>query len=750
MAGKAAVGLITGLESPGGVTAELGERRDGEAGARRGPGWDWRQEATLVRLLRQVPVFRGLSWEVAADVADRLQRHCFPAGQVVAREGDPAPSLHIVESGRVSAARSRDPGMLPAAVYSPGGHFGEAALWLGKSQQTITVVEATVTWSLAAGDIVELRGCHSMLDSAIAGVTPDAPGERSRPPKMAEPGLRIDVIGVAQRVRSGKTLLRDISFSIEPGELVGIVGGSGAGKTTLLDAISGVRPAAEGTVLYDGADYYSNIAAYRSSLGYVPQDDIIHKELPLARTLRYGAKLRMAGVITDQEIDAAVGETMDALDLSERADLPVKSLSGGQRKRASIAVELLTKPRVAFLDEPTSGLDPATGAELMRLLRRISDRGSTVVLTTHTIQDIRICDKVVFLTPGGRLAFVGTPGQSLTYFQAAEFDEIYERLGREATPEVWATRFAVEHPPAGAETGHPTLEPTRAAQPIGRSIGPLRQWAVLTRRNLDILIRNRLTLGILVGSPILVVAMFAILFKPGAFGLAHPSPSATLMIVYWIAFAGFFFGLTYGLLQICTEFPILRRERLVNLRIGPYVMSKVAVLLPLLLIVDVTMLGVLRLLHRLPVASAGVYGQLGVTLLLDGAAALGLGLLTSAAVTRPEQATLALPMICFPQVLFSGAFLAVPVMAAAGRWISYAMSDRWAFEALGKTLNLNLLFQHGASPLGPPLLAQYGDTFSRAVAVDWAILGGFAVLTLAGACYVLAHRCRTAVGSISS
>jgi ABC-type multidrug transport system ATPase subunit len=697
-----------------------------------------------------MPAFRGLSWEVAGAVADRLQRHCFPAGHVIAREGDPALCLHIVESGRVSAARNRDPEALAAAVSGPGGHFGEAALWLGRYRQTITVLVTAVTWSLAADDIVELRDSHPMLDSAIADVTPGAPGEQSRPTQTAEPGLRIDVAGVGQRARSGKSLLHDISFSIEPGELVAIVGGSGAGKTTLLDAISGVRPAAEGTVLYDGVDYYSNIAAYRSALGYVPQDDIIHKELPLARTLRYGAKLRMAGVTTGAEIDAAVGETMDALDLAERADLRVGSLSGGQRKRASIAVELLTKPRVAFLDEPTSGLDPATGAELMRLLRRISDRGSTVVLTTHTIQDIRICDKVMFLTPGGRLAFEGTPEQSLKYFQAAEFDEIYERLGREAAPEIWANRFAVERPSTGAQTGHPALEPAPAARPIRRSIGPLRQWAVLTRRNLDILFRNRLTLGILVGSPILVVAMFAILFKPGAFAVAHPSPSATLMIVYWIAFAGFFFGLTYGLLQICTEFPILRRERLVNLGIGAYVMSKVAVLLPLLLIVDVTMLGVLRLLHRLPAASAGVYGSLLVTLLLDGAAALGLGLLTSAAVTRPEQATLALPMICFPQVLFSGAFLAVPVMAAVGRWISYAMSDRWAFEALGKTLNLNRLFAQDASPLGPPLLAQYGDTFSRALGVDWVIMGGFAALTLAGTCLILARRCSVAADPISS
>jgi hypothetical protein len=220
--------------------------------------------------------------------------------------------------------------------------------------------------------------------------------------------------------------------------------------------------------------------------------------------------------------------------------------------------------------------------------------------------------------------------------------------------------------------------------------------------------------------------------------------------VYWIAFAGFFFGLTYGLLQVCTEFPILRRERLVNLGVGPYVMSKVAVLLPLLVMVDVGMLVVLWLFNRLPTANVAVYGSLSATLVLDSAAALGIGLLTSAVVTRPEQATLALPMICFPQVLFSGAFLAVPVMAAAGQVISYAMTDRWAFEALGKTLNLNQLLRQGGSPLGRPLLSQYGDTFSRATGVNWLILGCIAFLALGATCYILIRRCRAAVDGIST
>ncbi|MGH8964320.1 MAG: ABC transporter permease, partial [Actinomycetes bacterium] len=267
-----------------------------------------------------------------------------------------------------------------------------------------------------------------------------------------------------------------------------------------------------------------------------------------------------------------------------------------------------------------------------------------------------------------------------------------------------------------------------------------RQWRVLTRRTADSIVRNRLTLAILLGSPALVLAMFAVLFRPGAFSPASPSPGATVMILFWIAFGGFFFGLTYGLLQICAELPVVRRERLTGLRVGPYVLAKVAVLLPLLAVVDALMLGVLRGLDRLPAMGWGTYGELFLTLLLCSLAALALGLLVSAAVTDPAQATMALPMLCFPQVLFVGAILPVPVMAAPGRWLSYAMSNRWAFEGLGHSLGVERLWGSGRSPLGPPLLASYGDTFARAVAVDWAVLGGFTALFLAGACLVLARR----------
>jgi len=236
--------------------------------------------------------------------------------------------------------------------------------------------------------------------------------------------------------------------------------------------------------------------------------------------------------------------------------------------------------------------------------------------------------------------------------------------------------------------------------------------------------------------------MFAILFRPGAFDFQDPSPSSMVMIGFWVVFAAFFFGLTYGLLQICTERTILRRERLVGLRLGAYVASKVTILVPFLLFVVVAMLAVLRLLDRLPSRSLSTYASIGFGLLLCAVAALGLGLLTSAAVGNVAQATLALPMLCFPAVLFSGAILPVHLMARAGAALSVAIPSRWAFEAIGHDLGARRILAQGGSPLGRPLLASYGDAGTLSTGTYWAVLGAFAVVFLVATWGVLVRSTR--------
>src|SRR4051794_11806815 len=254
-------------------------------------------------------------------------------------------------------------------------------------------------------------------------------------------GVEIAATDLWQTVKGGRHVLQGVSFTVQACELVAVVGGSGAGKTTLLEALAGVRPAERGHVRFDGVDLYENFDSFRRLLGYVPQDDIIHADLPLDRTLRYAAALRLPESRSSADVDAAVDRSLAALDLSQRADVPVGALSGGQRKRASIAVELLTSPPVFFLDEPTSGLDPASSSELLRLLRGLADSGSTVVFTTHSVQDLARADRVVFLAREGHLAFDGTVEEALAYFEVERVEEIHERLAGEETPERWARRF---------------------------------------------------------------------------------------------------------------------------------------------------------------------------------------------------------------------------------------------------------------------------------------------------------------------
>ncbi|OMC28648.1 ABC transporter ATP-binding protein [Mycobacterium colombiense] len=552
-------------------------------------------------------------------------------------------------------------------------------------------------------------------------------------PAHVPDGARIDAIDVGRRV-SGRQLLQTMSLSVEPGELVAIAGGSGAGKTTLLEVLAGLQPPSAGEVRHDGVVPRTRASA-GAAVGYVPQDDIIHLEMPLRRTLRYAALLRLPAGTSAAEAERIVDETLQSLDLSDRADVPVRALSGGQRKRASIAVELLTRPRLFFLDEPTSGLDPSTAAEVMRLLRRLSQRGVTVVLTTHEPAAIEQCDRVVFLARDGHLAFTGSPGAARRYFGVENLTEVYERLAQERTPRIWAERFADSREEPPARPGFARKAVSATASDATRT-GIVRQWWLLTQRNVDVLFRNRLTLAILLGSPVLVTVMMATLFKRGSFDPGDAAGVGPAQIVFWIAFDGFFFGLTYGLLQIVGEMAVFRRERLAGLSVGAYVASKVTALLPVLAGVSAVLLVVLRALGRLPALGWHVYALLFATIVIEAISALALGLFASAAVSNAAQAALALPMLCFPQVLFGGAIVPVDQMATPGRLMSLVLSNRHAFDALGRDLQLDRY----TTTL--PAMSAYRQTFQGGNVVSLLALVSFAVaLTLATA-WLLDRRSR--------
>ena len=199
-----------------------------------------------------------------------------------------------------------------------------------------------------------------------------------------------------------------------------------------MDTLNGFRPATEGTVLVNGDDFYANYNAYKNIMGYVPQQDIVYDTLTVEQMLTYAAKLRMPEDSTDEDISQRVNEVIGDVELEGREHLVISQLSGGQRKRVSIAVELLADPKLFFLDEPTSGLDPGMERNMMRLLRKLSNKGKTIVLITHATANLHLCDKVTFLGYGGKLCYFGPPSGALKFFNVTDYTDIYDLISKQA------------------------------------------------------------------------------------------------------------------------------------------------------------------------------------------------------------------------------------------------------------------------------------------------------------------------------
>jgi ABC transport system ATP-binding/permease protein len=518
-------------------------------------------------------------------------------------------------------------------------------------------------------------------------------------------------------LRDGEEVrLRETSLDIAAGELVAIAGPSGAGKTTLIKVLGGVLAPTGGHVTISGGGSDGSAADASAPIGYVPQDDIVPVDLTVAQVLRSAAEL----VLHEPHLRRTerVDEVLRTTGLWDRRASVVRDLSGGERKRVNVAIELLTKPMVLLLDEPTSGLDPGLAATLLDHLRSLTETGSAVVLTTHSPDDIRRCDRVILVARGGNVVHDGPPATVTGSFGVDDLADVY---------------FQLEEPPAPLTPSDP-IPRSRAARrpavrrPRVRTSAP-RQWWALTKRNAAQLGRNRLTLAVLLGSPALVTAMMVTLFSDTD-GRA-PAPMTALQLSYWLTFAAFFFGLTYGLLQIVTEMAILDRDRRRGVGLGSYLGAKAAVLVPILVMANATMLATLRATGRLPVLDTRQWLELGLSLALVSVAALATGLLASAAVRDATQATLALPMICFPQVLFAGLLVPISQMTGVARAMSNVLVTRWGFEAVGRALGVADVL-----PAGDP----YASMFAGPAAMPWIVLGALTLAMAAGTAAVLRSR----------
>ena len=522
---------------------------------------------------------------------------------------------------------------------------------------------------------------------------------------------RIDAVSLTKEVKSrsggGKIKLLDsISLSIRPNEFVGLLGPSGAGKSTLIEALNGVRPAQSGNVLINNLDLYRHLDSLKQVIGYVPQEDIIHRELTVYRTLFYVAKLRLSRDVSRAEIDQIINEVLDVTGLADSRNIPVRDLSGGQRKRVSIAVELITKPSVIFLDEPTSGLDPATEEKIMRLFRQIAESGRTVIMTTHAMENIRLFDKIVILMRG-KLAFYGTPQDALEHLGANSFKELFDRLedpegaGKsngvaERTAEEWKQKFLTS--PQYRDLVHEPLKQLGELPKAGKRkkqrlgiFGAIGQWATLSRRYLEVLFKDKLNLFILFAqAPIIALLTFFVM------GADQPRD----FVYFILSLVAVWFGTSVSAREIIRERPVYKRERMFNLGIFPYLFSKLFVL-SIIVGLQCLMLFVplkfFDLIGLMPMP-----GELGGipqfwAMLLTAAVGIAIGLLVSALVKTSEMATSLVPLILIPQLLFSG-LIGVP--AGVSKAAGMLMPAAWSFDTMKRFSTLDTLEAEGADPRG--------------------------------------------------
>lgn len=479
-------------------------------------------------------------------------------------------------------------------------------------------------------------------------------------------GVRLDAVGLVRETARGR-ILNDVSLTVLPREFVALVGGSGAGKSTLLKALCGFVPADKGSkVLWNSEDFYSRFENLKSQMGYVPQDDIIHKTLSVRRALEFAAQLRLPKDLSATEIAARIDAVLSQLRLEPHQHKLVEKLSGGQRKRVSIAVELLSDPEALFLDEPTSGLDPGLEKQMMFSLRNLADAGRTVVLVTHATQNIEQCDLVAFMAQG-RLVYYGPPSEACAFFNLAQTDfaDIYTRLeqldpaliagkctefGLDAElkslagaptsiAEVWEAKFRASSQYGLFVTGRQMqlkrgLTSTPHGSPQVRRVSMPHQFAVLTRRYTELLLQDRQNSLILLAQVPIIAGLLMLMVGRDWLEMTSDADSRynAQRVLFMLATVSVWFGIINAAREITKERAILQRERSFNLRLLPYLASKFAVLTGVALLQAGLLIGLLVLKVTFPPSGLLLPGWLEAVLTCGLASIVGvaLGLLVSA------------------------------------------------------------------------------------------------------------------------
>lgn len=484
----------------------------------------------------------------------------------------------------------------------------------------------------------------------------------------SDEALRARGVGLAVPQRR---LLHPASLEVRTGELVALIGPSGTGKTTLLRALAGVSEPTEGEVLL-GED---RVTLRSSDIGYLPVGETLHDRLTVREALDYGAALRLPADLPPEELRARADEVLAELRLTDRADARIRSLSGGEHKRAALALELIGRPAMLLLDEPATGLDPGLERRLMGILRRVADQGRGVVVVTHATSSLALCDTIAVMGPGGRLRFTGAPDAVLAHFGVEAFDEIYAALESEAEEEsepdddapLLARRAPRLRPPPSGPFGH--------------------QVAVLAGRYARTLLRDGRTLWVLLVQAIVIAICIGVVLPRNVLAQSSLASFYAVLLAFLLITGSVWLGVTSACREIAKERAIVEREAAAGVRLAAYLTAKVAVLFTLA-IVQVALLVlvtvILQPLHQPP----GVYLTVALLCVLAAWASVAMGLAVSAFARSPDQASSAVPLLLIPQLLFAGAIIPTAVMPPPIQVLSDLTFARWALAGLGHAMDL--------------------------------------------------------------
>ncbi len=504
----------------------------------------------------------------------------------------------------------------------------------------------------------------------------------------------LEVHGVTWTIEGNKTLLNNISISARPGTLTAVIGPSGAGKSTFARLVAGYTHPTTGTVSFEGHDIHAEYASLRSRIGMVPQDDVVHGQLTVSQALMYAAELRLPPDTTKEDRERVVAQVLEELEMTQHRETRVDKLSGGQRKRASVAMELLTGPSLLLLDEPTSGLDPALDRQVMTMLRQLADAGRVVLVVTHSLSYLDVCDQVLLLAPGGKTAFYGAPGQIGASMGTTNWADIFSNVARD--PDAAHQRYLAQHGPPPPQP--PAQTPTDLGNPTRTSLR--RQFSTIARRQMRLIVSDRGYFIFLAFLPFIMGVLS--LSVPGDVGFGVPvpairggeAPNEPGQILVLLNVGAIFMGTALTIRALIGERAIFLREQAVGLSTTAYLLAKVIVFAAFA-VMQSAIVVVINIWGKKwgpgAVTSGAVIPNRSIELFVDVAAccvsAAMVGLALSALAKSNEQIMPLLVIAIMSQLVFQGGMIPVTGRLVLDQ-LSWFTPARWGFALTASTIDL--------------------------------------------------------------